>query len=76
MSGVDARLFGLEPGSRVAVAALPDVSAVRVVVPTTDLRVVGVYRQQPGDYWFGLVLTGLSGPPTPGLRSRCGTTSG
>ena len=65
VSGADARIFGLEPGARVAVKALPDVSAVHVAARTTELRVVGVYRQEPGDYWFGLVLTGLSGTINP-----------
>lgn len=70
VSGEDARLFGLEPGARVAVKAQPDVSAVHVVERTADLRVVGVYRQEPGAYWFGLVLTGRSGTSDPGLGSE------
>lgn len=58
VTAADGEHFGLKMGSttRVAGAAQPDGS--KAVV---RLKVVGVYEQQAGDYWFGQSLTGRSG---------------
>lgn len=61
VSPADARVFELPPGSTVKVDTLEESGPDGPVTPTVALRVVGSYRQLPGDYWFGLVLTGRSG---------------
>ena len=53
VSAADAENFGLQPGD-----------SVRATGPegrTAPLRIVGVYEQQPADYWLGQRLTGRSG---------------
>ncbi|MFC4784805.1 FtsX-like permease family protein [Nocardioides sp. MAHUQ-72] len=66
ISEADARIFDLRVGTAFKVAGLPS-NGDHVEVPTIRMSVTGVYRQQAGDYWFGLQLTGRSGlvDPTP-----------
>lgn len=58
VSPADVDIFGFDVGETVHVpgAAQPDGRA-----PVLDLKVVGVYRQVPSDYWFGQSITGRSG---------------
>ncbi|HEU5037339.1 MAG TPA: FtsX-like permease family protein [Nocardioides sp.] len=64
VSQADADQFGLTTGTTFEVAGVPGNG--RHPAPTsTDLTVAGVYRQVPGDYWFGTTLTGRSGTSDP-----------
>ncbi|GAB3787938.1 FtsX-like permease family protein [Nocardioides ungokensis] len=64
ISEADARTFGLRVGESFKVPGIP-LNQASATVPSARLHVSGVYRQQPGDYWFGLSLTGLSGIVDP-----------
>lgn len=57
VSKSDARIFGYDVGATVRVAGGESGVA--------RLTVTGVYEQVPGDYWFGVVLTGYSGVTDP-----------
>jgi putative ABC transport system permease protein len=57
ISTADARIFGYDVGTTVRVAGAES--------GATRLTVTGVYEQVPGDFWFGLVLTGYSGVTDP-----------
>src|SRR6478609_2487080 len=62
ISPADARIFGFEVGSTVQVAGADDNTGSPGVA---RLRVVGVYTQDPGDYWLGQSLTGRAGVSSP-----------
>lgn len=59
ISEADARNFGYQVGSALTMSG-------GIPSKPGKLRVTGIYRQVPGDYWFGLVLTGRSGVTEPG----------
>jgi putative ABC transport system permease protein len=61
VTAADQRNFGLAVGSTVAVVEQPPVDQDSSRLPPVPLRVTGVYRQVPGDYWDDQVLAGLSG---------------
>lgn len=60
ISPADRKNFGLRVGSVVEVQEQPQVNP-PTLPPPRSLRVTGVYRQVPGPYWAGELLTGASG---------------
>ncbi len=60
VTAADRDNFGLAVGSTVEVAEQPTVQP-DGRLPTVPLRVTGIYRQLPGDYWDDQVLAGVSG---------------
>ena len=66
VSEADVENFGLKPGTTFSVPGVPKNTHTSRSRPTSvDLTVTGVYRQVPGDWWFGLLLTGRSGTTDP-----------
>ncbi|MEP9365356.1 FtsX-like permease family protein [Nocardioides sp. CN2-186] len=63
VSKADAKIFGYDVGTTFRVAGDSR---------SATLTVTGVYEQEAGDYWFGLVLTGYSGvsDPVSGIRQH------
>lgn len=57
ISKADAKIFGYDVGTTLRVPGNESGVA--------KLTVTGIYEQVPGDYWFGLVLTGYSGVTDP-----------
>ena len=64
ISEADARIFGLHVGMSFRVPGIPHNNS-QATAPTAGLTISGVYRQRPGDYWFGLSLTGRAGIVDP-----------
>ena len=64
ISEADARVFGLHVGLSFGVPGVPR-NRSGATTPTAGLTVSGVFRQQRGDYWFGLDLTGRAGVVDP-----------
>ena len=58
VSAADVKTFGLDVGSTVRISGGTSQNGSATVA---RLKVVGVYEQQVGDYWFGQSLTGRSG---------------
>ncbi len=65
ISEADARIFGYDVGTKFRIAGVPSNGGIRNTTPITRMTVTGIYRQQPGDYWFGLDLVGRSGTVDP-----------
>jgi putative ABC transport system permease protein len=61
VTAADQRNFGLAVGSTVAVVEQPPVEQDSSRLAAVALRVTGIYRQVPGDYWDDQVLAGVSG---------------
>lgn len=78
VSEADARIFGYRVGTPLRIPAIP-LDRPRGGVPVVPMTVTAIYRQQPGDYWFGVVLTGragiLSSDPTPHVQHDVWLTS-
>jgi putative ABC transport system permease protein len=64
VSEADSRRLRLHPGSTVSIT---DENPAPRRTPQVPLTVVGVYRQLPGPYWYGLALTGYSGQGVAGV---------
>lgn len=64
VSTADAKHFGWHAGSRIPVDErlnfTPDGPT-----PHKTMTVTGVYSLLPGDYWYGMAVTGISGAPDP-----------
>lgn len=63
VSEADSRGLGLQPGSTVSIT---DDHPAHGRTAEVTLTVVGVYRQLPGSYWYGMTLTGYSGKGAAG----------
>jgi hypothetical protein len=63
ISEADSRGLGLHPGSTVSIT---DAKPANGHSAQVLLTVVGVYRQLPGSYWYGLTLSGYSGQGVAG----------
>lgn len=63
VSETDSHSLGLRPGATVSVT---DENPPKGQPAQVTLTVVGVYRQLPGPYWYGLTLTGYSGQGVAG----------
>ncbi|MFC7497391.1 MULTISPECIES: FtsX-like permease family protein [unclassified Nocardioides] len=61
VSRADARIFDLDVGATTEVSGRLYQEGRFLRSRTLPLTVVGTYRQDPDDYWFGRVLTGWSG---------------
>ena len=61
VTGADARVFHYRVGSRLRVTGAVDDAVAGRPAATGGLRVVGIYRQVRGPYWFGRILAGRSG---------------
>lgn len=68
VSRADVRNFGYSVGTVVKVLG-ESTNTLHAHDRVVRLRVVGVYQQTPGDYWFGLSLTGWSGKMSAGMPS-------
>jgi putative ABC transport system permease protein len=64
VSAADQRNFALNVGSTIEVREQPQVQQDRRL-PGVSLRVTGIYRQIPGEYWDERLLAGLSGSLDP-----------
>ena len=64
ISEADARILGMRVGMSFGVPGIAR-NDPEAVIPTATLTVRGVYRQRPGDFWFGLDLTGRAGVVDP-----------
>ena len=69
VSAADVTTFGLAVGSTITVQERPQVDEDRPLEFVT-LRVTGVYRQTPADYWNDRLLEGVSGFPDPQPPNR------
>ena len=62
VSAADVKTFGLDVGSTIEAEERPQIDQ-ESRLPIVTLRVTGVYRQTPGDYWDDRLLEGVSGFP-------------
>ena len=69
VSAADAKTFALGVGSTIKVEERPRIEQPRRL-PIVTLRVTGVYRQTPDDYWDDRLLEGVSGFPDPRPPNR------